>query len=75
MKAKPITVLFFALVLGAGGCATTAGGGSHATVAESESGVDPCRKAINDVTEFCSEENFDRSKCEDAKTRSRDLCI
>lgn len=69
-------MLFGALALGAGGCAgTTGSGGTQDTTAASESSADPCRAAIEDVSEFCSEDNLNSGKCSDAKARTRDLCI
>lgn len=73
MRIRTIIVLLGALATG--GCAGTPGGAQGA-VAESEAAQeDPCRAAIDDVTTFCSEDNFSRGKCNAAKTRSRELCI
>lgn len=76
MKIQTTIVLLGALVLATGGCATTAGSGDQGAAAQAELGQsDPCRVAIEDVSRFCSEDNFSRGKCNDAKSRSRERCI
>lgn len=55
------------------GCAGTSGGSGRSTVADGPAAQ--CRAAIADVSQHCAGEGADSRACENAKTRSRDLCI
>ena len=85
-KKKAIPYIYLAL-LGAGillasaliltGCANT--GGTHTQSSEqATAGNDQkkaCKAAIDNVTRYCSGDNASTGKCNDAKAKTRELCI
>ena len=59
------------------GCANS--GGSHKPVGGQASAdsqhKQECKAAIDDVTRFCSGDKASTGKCNDAKAKTRELCI
>lgn len=72
LSGRAALALLLAAMLVAGGCA----GGSK-SARQAAAGDDPsaqCRAAVDDVSEFCGDIEVS-AECEDAKDRSRDLCM
>jgi hypothetical protein len=69
--------IFLASALILTGCANT---GSTRTASNEQASADDdqkqaCKMAIDDVTRFCAGDNASTGKCNDAKKRTRELCI